>query len=94
VQRQSIAAGKRYIDPRLLEPSEPPEACKFVWDAFWSINTSRGGTGYGPAPIPCTEILAWSTLYRQPLEHWEIEALRTMDRVYLQEVQKKLTEDK
>jgi len=92
VKRQAAANGKTFEDPRLELPIQPVNGW-YVWDTFWSLNSSRGGTGYGPAPISCGDILDWIALYKQPLETWEIDALRAMDRVYLSEVQKLLNEE-
>lgn len=88
VQRQSTAIGKPYIDPRLELPTQPDITGAHIWDAFWSINISRGGTGYGPAPFTCAEILSWIHLYKQHFDMWEIDAIRLMDKTYLETVAK------
>ena len=88
VQRQASKAGRPFDDAELRLPINPPRAGEYVWDAFLALNRSRAGTGYGPAPIPNQEIYAWTLLYQQPLEIWEVNAIRAMDVAYLEEVSK------
>jgi hypothetical protein len=37
----------------------------FVWKAFWDLSRARP-TGFGPAPIPPSDILAWMQIYQLP----------------------------
>lgn len=78
--------GAPFVDERLSLPTKPPLTAYIVWDAFWSLNRARGSGQSGPQPITFQEILAWTKLYRQPLDVWEVNALRAMDEAYLEEV--------
>jgi hypothetical protein len=54
-----------------------------VWSIFRDLSMARGSNGFGPTPISWSEILAWSALMREPLEIWEIQAIRYIDVIYL-----------
>lgn len=53
-----------------------------AFDGFLSLSAARGGTGYGPLPIPFSEIDAWSRLHGGA-EAWEIRLIRELDRVWI-----------
>ena len=39
-------------------------------------------TGFGVAPLRCTELLAWASGTRRPLAEWEFRALRAASAAY------------
>ena len=82
----------RIKDPRIHKPTLVPTLCTNVIEAFWSLNRSRQGTGFGPAPIPLSELLAWSTLMNEKLDRWEVSLFGRLDSAYLEEVSKKMEE--
>lgn len=63
-------------------PKLPPGAVH-LWNAFIQLSNARGGNGYGPNPIPYTEIDAFCRLTETALDPWEIEAIRALDDAYL-----------
>jgi hypothetical protein len=67
--------------------------CRNTWEAFWTLNASRGNTGFGPAPLLYSELQAWCSLMGERLDRWEITLFRTLDRAYLEEASKKMDSD-
>lgn len=81
-------------DPRIHNPTLPPNAAKRLWKVFWELNKARQGTGYGPAPIPNTELQSWCQMMGVSLSRWELQAFRMLDVSYLQEMSAKLEQEK
>lgn len=50
---------------------------------FIDLHSSRGSNGFGINPISYQEIKAYSDLYSLPLDIWEIELIKGIDRVYM-----------
>lgn len=62
------------------------------WDAFQVLHAGRGSTGFGPAPVLLSEVLAYATIMeiddpedRRDLMH----IIRAMDRSYIEQASKK-----
>ncbi len=45
--------------PALDSKPEVPEDLLWVWEAWWHLAGSRPSSGFGPLPIPISEILAY-----------------------------------
>jgi hypothetical protein len=69
-------------DPLLDVPSPPPGG-EYLLAWFDELNRCRGSTGFGPSTINFSELQAWSNLKQIRLWRWEIDALMTLDRVWL-----------
>lgn len=65
---------------------------QFYWEAFIMLHLSRPSTGFGPGPIPLTEIKAFTELMEIPKGddlYDFVRVVRKMDRAYLEQVTKK-----
>ncbi len=60
---------------------------EYLWTAFVALSDSRP-VGMVAGAIPFSEILAYSMLIR-PLDTWEVEAIRKIDRAWLLEEQQR-----
>lgn len=67
-----------FKDPQ-LEPLTFPAGSIYLWNWFWELDKGRSGTGFGPAPLAYTEILAWSVLTHNNPTPFEIAVLKDMD---------------
>ena len=76
-------------DDRIYKAVQPPSIGLRVWNLFFDLNSSRQSTGHGPAALTYTEIHAYLSLMGETLEPWEVNALRLMDRAYMDEAYKK-----
>jgi len=92
-ERQAKRNGFPVIQGKQHQVIVPPRAGQIVWEAFWSLDEARQSHGYGPQRLSNEEIYAWTQLYQQRLQLWEINALRAMDRAYLNAVAKKSDEE-
>ena len=77
------STGKR---PAELDGPEIPDATRHLWSWFLELHAGRGSSGYGLSAISYGEMDAWSRLRQIPLESWEVQALRTLDALYLQSI--------
>lgn len=66
-----------------------PEAGIPLWNAFCELSATRTYGFSGPNPIPWTEIEAWSTLMRWPLEPHHVRAIRALDLAWLEHARAK-----
>lgn len=77
-------------DPRLSNPTLPPEIGCRVWNAFKEINRSRHTDSDGrELPTTHLELQAWCALMDEHLSPWEVTAFMTMDSAYLDEARTK-----
>lgn len=60
-----------------------PDELVYLWRLFREVSSARQSSGYGPQPLPYTEILAWQTLSGVVLEPWELDAFRSLDTMVL-----------
>jgi hypothetical protein len=74
------------IVPKELENLlQIPEGLYDIWSIFISLHNSRGSNGYSLNPISYTDILSYYTLYQLEPSKWEIETIRRLDGVALEE---------
>lgn len=77
-----------------LKPVEVPYCFNRLLSTFWFINTGRSEGVNGFLPISFSEIKAFCELTDEPLTPWEVETLKVMDRVFLDEIHKLNEEQK
>lgn len=65
--------------PEELDIPDIPDMAGHVWSWFGELVTAR----QQGAPIPYTEIEAFSRLTNTPMEPWEVRALKALDIEYL-----------
>lgn len=58
-----------------------------IWRVFLDLNETRPYGPYGPQPITFTEILAYCSLMKWPLESRHIAIIRKLDRIFLESTQ-------
>lgn len=58
----------------LEEQPDFPEELRYIWEWYLEIRTGD--------PLTFTEIKSWAELTHQPLLVWEVDLLRTLDRIY------------
>ncbi len=63
-------------------PKCPPLA-RHVWAYFADLHATRGGTGFGPAPLSRVEIQAWERDECIRLAPWERRAILRIDAAFL-----------
>jgi hypothetical protein len=54
-----------------------------VWSAFIALSNSRTAGFSGPNPITYNEIKAWKELTETPISSREVEAIKSVDVVYM-----------
>ena len=84
--KQALKSKGRHEEAENLERTKVPHELEFPWLAFVELNVARGSSGFGPAPIPYSEILAWSTLNGVDLDLWEINLIRRLDMAFMSAV--------
>lgn len=65
---------------------------QWLWVGFQTLHMSRPSTGFGPGPIPLSEIVAYVELMQiAPGDDRQefMQIMRTLDKTYLQQVTKK-----
>lgn len=72
------------VPDELVEP-ECPAMLVHVWRWFLDLSTTRGSTGFGPAPLGYRDIAAWSALMRTSPTPFEVALLRELDRLFFAE---------
>jgi hypothetical protein len=59
-------------------------------EAFYSLSRSRSGTGYGALPIQISEIQAWHSFIKSPLDPESLLfVVQSLDAVYLKHLSRK-----
>lgn len=76
---------KRYA---ALDPIPLETGTEYLLQVFDSLSSTRQFGPAGPFGISHIEIKAYSELMREPLEPWEVAAIRGMDSAYLDEAYK------
>ena len=85
-EREHLEQVERQIGrrPEALEPpTEFPQLMSHVWSAFCVLSNSRTQGFSGPNPITYEQIKAWKELTETPVAPWEIEAIKSLDTVYM-----------
>lgn len=72
--------------PKELDGPDFPHLMSYVWSAFLSLNSSRNPAFSGVAPITYEQILAWKQLTNNPLSPREVEVIRRIDNIFLEEI--------
>ncbi|MDD4390196.1 MAG: hypothetical protein PHW03_05270 [Eubacteriales bacterium] len=75
--------------PKQLEPVEMPYELFYLWEWFCELSPGRGYSGNVPAPLTYNEIQAWANLTKSEPTAWEVEAIKLIDRKFLEEAMKK-----
>jgi hypothetical protein len=68
-----------------LVPVKPLPGTEHVVSIFNELSNARSVGMSGPLPISWTEIKAYVDLTQEPLQRWELSAVRAMDDAYIQE---------
>jgi hypothetical protein len=71
------------IRPEELNGPEFPSLVSHIWSAFISLSQSRSAGFNGPNPITYEQIKAWKDLTETPLDAREVEAVKSLDSVYM-----------
>lgn len=66
----------------MLTPPPFPDAGISVWDAWLDLHDARQPGMSGPGPLTFSEIDAYIRLTGNRLRSWQVEAIRSMDRVF------------
>jgi len=61
----------------------------YLWGWFCELSGGRGYSEHGPMQLSYSEIQAWSTFTKMELMIWEVQALKQIDRIFIQEALKK-----
>ena len=77
VERQT---GRR---PTALEGPDFPMLVSHIWSAFILLSNTRSAGFSGPNPISYAEIKTWKELTETPLDAREVEAIKSLDQVYM-----------
>ena len=79
--------------PEQLQPVDCPEAVRYLWEYFRSMNIRRASSGFGSImhegagrrnPISHGEMESWARRNRFTLEPFEEQALDALEMMYLQ----------
>lgn len=54
-----------------------------MWQWFVELSNRRGGTGFGANPITWEALQAWVVLTGNELQSWELDAIMTLDGIYM-----------
>jgi hypothetical protein len=76
------ATGKELERPTL------PAALVYLWNHFIQLHRGRSYNGFGANPISWNDFHAYCQLTRTALTPWEVETIRMLDEVYLEETSK------
>lgn len=71
------------MTPIALEPPEFPDDLEHIWSMFLELNGCRTNGFAGPNPISYQEIKAWADLTDTPINAFEVEGIKRLDRVYI-----------
>lgn len=71
---------KGFTPPELVNPFDCPLEILYLWKWFNDLNQSRA-IGLAPGPLTHSEMKAYFDLIGERPEHWELEVLRSLDRI-------------
>lgn len=63
-----------------------PVGGESLLSVFMDLHMSRPVSGFGPAAIPLTEVMAWQKAMHVRLTPWEVETILHLDRTALIEM--------
>ena len=75
--------------PDQLKPIDAPDCLMYLWGWFCDLSNSRQYGEAGPMALTYSEIQAWANLTKNEPAAWEVEVLKKIDRVFLNEAMKK-----
>lgn len=85
----------QYIPARLrdfwgmyTEPPALPAELEYLWRWFLQLHQSRGNNGMGHSPITYQDMHAWSHITGNRLQAFEVDAIRRLDHVYFESLEK------
>lgn len=81
---QVVKATQGKVRPPELDPPECPHELLHLWEWFADLSGARPHTGFGPGPLPFSEIQAWANLTGHRPTPWEVGVLKRLDGVYLE----------
>lgn len=67
----------------LAEETEVPPLMAHAWKYFNELHRERTSNGMGPNYINSTGIKHWCQVNRITLDHWDIEAIKTLDKLWM-----------
>lgn len=78
-----IANATKKVPVELRDQPELPESAEHVWNWFLELNSGRTASMAGLNTISYSEIKAWAELLKMDLAVWEVNALKALDRAFL-----------
>jgi len=85
--REHLEAGARQGSAEAaadLAGPDLPLAGAHLWQWFLELNAARTSNGWGPNAIGYGELQAWARLTRRAPAAHEVEALRALDRAFME----------
>ncbi len=73
-------------NPGRTDGPDVPWAGLRVWGLFLRLHESRGGGGFGPAPITFADMEAFQRVSGEPLRPFEVEIIHALDREWMKAV--------
>ncbi|MFZ6655939.1 phage tail assembly chaperone [Undibacterium sp. TJN19] len=67
-----------------VRPVTVPIELEYLWHWFLDLHHSRGNNGMGPAVITFQDMQAWMQVTGRKPERFELDAIRALDRLYLE----------
>lgn len=93
-----MEAGARQGDPEYILELEAiprlPALAAHVWGHFKALHRTRGGTGFGPAPLTPQILHYWQIERGRRLDTWERDAVYAIDAAYLTCIAERQEKDK
>lgn len=77
------------IMPKELEPKELPYAISYLWEWFMELQRGRQYGMSGALPLSYSDIKAWAELTGKMPQCWEIDVIKQIDILYINESLKK-----
>ena len=84
-QLESVQRQTGIVPKELATLSKIPDGLHEIWSIFISLHNARGSNGYSLNPISYIDILSYCTLYQIDISKWEVETIRRLDNVALEE---------
>lgn len=75
--------------PEELKPRFIPYGAEYLWEWFCELQAARQYGMGGALPFTYTELKAWAELTGKQPMIWEIETLKQLDVVYINETMRK-----
>lgn len=94
-QLEKAGKSKADLDSQFADLEPPPISAGvgYLLNMFSNLSCARQYGMSGPMPISYQEILAYNELLDVGLEPWEVEAIRLMDQVFVQEAYSVMNKD-